>query len=106
MAVTSSSRGALRDTFSQASRSRCAERSSSSRISCRTASRALGYGQVLGALDGRWTLEQARDLTVTATRRFARRQRAWFRRDPRVTWLDAVALDPAEQLAAALACAT
>jgi tRNA dimethylallyltransferase len=53
-----------------------------------TASRALGYAQVLGALDGRWDEAQARDLTVTATRRFARRQRAWFRRDPRVTWLD------------------
>ncbi len=53
-----------------------------------TASRALGYAQVLGALDGRWNLEQARALTVTATRRFARRQRAWFRRDPRVHWLD------------------
>lgn len=52
-----------------------------------TASRALGYAQVLGALDGRWSLDQARDLTVTATRRFARRQRAWFRRDPRVQWL-------------------
>lgn len=53
-----------------------------------TASRALGYAQVLGALDGRWDLEQARALTVTATRRFARRQRAWFGRDPRVHWLD------------------
>ncbi len=53
-----------------------------------TASRALGYAQVLGALDGRWDLATARDLTVTATRRFARRQRAWFRRDPRVHWLD------------------
>ena len=53
-----------------------------------TASRALGYAQVLGALDGRWGMAQARDLTVTATRRFARRQRAWFRRDPRVHWLN------------------
>jgi tRNA dimethylallyltransferase len=53
-----------------------------------TASRALGYAQVLGALDGRWDEERARELTVTATRRFARRQRAWFRRDPRVHWLD------------------
>ena len=53
-----------------------------------TASRALGYAQVLGALDGRWDERQARDLTVTATRRFARRQRAWFRRDPRICWLD------------------
>jgi len=53
-----------------------------------TASRALGYAQVLGALDGRWDLVTARDRTVTATRRFARRQRAWFRRDPRVRWLE------------------
>ena len=53
-----------------------------------TASRALGYAQVLGALDGRWSQEQARELTVVATRRFARRQRGWFRRDPRVHWLD------------------
>ena len=65
-----------------------------------TASRALGYAQVLGALDGRWSLEHARELTVTATRRFARRQRAWFRRDPRVLWLDAA--DP-RLLEAALA---
>jgi tRNA dimethylallyltransferase len=53
-----------------------------------TASRALGYGQVLGVLDGRWDEAHARELTVVATRRFARRQRAWFRRDPRVRWLD------------------
>jgi tRNA dimethylallyltransferase len=55
----------------------------------RTASRALGYRQVLRSLDGDWTLEQARDETVRATRRFARRQESWFRRDPRVTWIDA-----------------
>ena len=54
-----------------------------------TASRALGYAQVLGVLDGRWDDAAAREATVVATRRFARRQRAWFRRDPRVTWLDA-----------------
>jgi tRNA dimethylallyltransferase len=52
-----------------------------------TASRALGYAQVLGLLDGRWDEAEARSSTVTATRRFARRQRAWFRRDPRVSWL-------------------
>ena len=68
-----------------------------------TASRALGYAQVLGARDGRWSLEQALALTVTATRRFARRQRAWFTRDPRVTWLDAAALSPAKLLSEALA---
>jgi tRNA dimethylallyltransferase len=57
----------------------------------KTASRALGYQQMLRYLDGDWTLEQAREETVRATRRFARRQESWFRRDPRVTWLDATA---------------
>jgi tRNA dimethylallyltransferase len=55
----------------------------------KTASRALGYQQVLRYLDEDWTLEAARDETVRATRRFARRQESWFRRDSRVTWLDA-----------------
>ena len=54
----------------------------------RTASRALGYRQVTAALDGDCgLLEAARD-TVTATRRFVRRQRSWFRRDPRIRWFD------------------
>jgi tRNA dimethylallyltransferase len=53
----------------------------------KTASRALGYQQLLRYLDGEWTLEQARDETVKATKRFARRQESWFRRDPRITWL-------------------
>jgi tRNA dimethylallyltransferase len=56
----------------------------------KTASRALGYRQMLRFLNGDWTLEQAREETVRATRRFARRQESWFRRDPRVTWLSAV----------------
>ena len=56
----------------------------------KTASRALGYRQMLGFLDGDLTLEQAREQTVRATRRFARRQESWFLRDPRVTWLSAV----------------
>ena len=55
----------------------------------RTASRALGYQQLLRYLDGEWTLDEARAETVRATRRFARRQESWFRRDPRVSWLDA-----------------
>jgi tRNA dimethylallyltransferase len=54
----------------------------------RTASRALGYQQMLRHLAGERTLDQARDETVRATRRFARRQESWFRRDPRITWLD------------------
>ncbi len=53
----------------------------------RTASRALGYQQVLAALAGECTEDQARAETVRATKRFARRQDSWFRRDPRVQWL-------------------
>ena len=55
----------------------------------RTASRALGYQQVLAMLDGGMTEREAREETARATRRFVRRQRSWFRRDPRVTWFDA-----------------
>jgi tRNA dimethylallyltransferase len=54
----------------------------------RTASRALGYAQVLRHLDGEWTVERAEEETVRATRRFARRQESWFRRDPRVRWYE------------------
>ncbi len=53
----------------------------------RTASRALGYAQVLRYLDGDWTQDEAAAQTVLATRRFVRRQESWFRRDPRVSWL-------------------
>jgi len=55
----------------------------------KTASRALGYQQMLRCLDGEMSSDQAREETVRATRRFARRQESWFRRDPRVTWLPA-----------------
>jgi tRNA dimethylallyltransferase len=54
-----------------------------------TASRALGYAQLLAVIDGRIDRERARGETVRATRRFVRRQRSWFRRDPRIRWLDA-----------------
>jgi tRNA dimethylallyltransferase len=55
----------------------------------RTASRALGYQQVLRYLAGECTEAAARDETVRATRRFVRRQRSWFRRDRRIHWLAA-----------------
>jgi tRNA dimethylallyltransferase len=55
----------------------------------RTASRALGYAQVLKFLAGDWSQEEAAEQTILATRRFVRRQESWFRRDPRVTWLHA-----------------
>jgi tRNA dimethylallyltransferase len=54
-----------------------------------TASRALGYAQVLAQLDGELTSEEARERTVSTTRRFVRRQRSWFRRDATLTWFDA-----------------
>ncbi|MER6143848.1 tRNA (adenosine(37)-N6)-dimethylallyltransferase MiaA [Streptomyces sparsogenes] len=57
----------------------------------RTASRALGYQQVLAALAGEYGEDQARAETVRATKRFARRQDSWFRRDPRVHWLSGAA---------------
>jgi tRNA dimethylallyltransferase len=65
----------------------------------RTANRALGYQQVLAHLDGRLTEEEAFERTVTGTRRFARRQDAWFREDPRITW---VRWDDPDRVAAAI----
>jgi len=62
----------------------------------RTASRALGYQQVLAALAGECTEDEARAETVRATKRFARRQDSWFRRDPRVHWLSGAAADRGE----------
>jgi tRNA dimethylallyltransferase len=59
----------------------------------RTASRALGYAQVLQLLAGNCTDAQAREDTVRATRRFARRQESWFRRDARIVWLPSGAPD-------------
>ena len=55
----------------------------------RTARQALGYRQVLAVLDGEIDEATARAQTVQATRRFARRQLSWWRRDPRVVWVDA-----------------
>jgi tRNA dimethylallyltransferase len=53
----------------------------------RTAASAIGYREVTAYLDGDLTLDEARQRTVVATRRFARRQDSWFRKDPRVTWV-------------------
>jgi tRNA dimethylallyltransferase len=59
----------------------------------RTASRALGYAQVLRQLAGECGAEDAQAQTIRATRRFARRQDSWFRRDPRIRWLPAASPD-------------
>jgi tRNA dimethylallyltransferase len=53
----------------------------------RTASRALGYAQILRMLAGEVSEQEAKADTIASTRRFARRQESWFRRDPRVVWL-------------------
>jgi tRNA dimethylallyltransferase len=44
---------------------------------------------VLAQFDGTLTAEEAKERTVGTTRRFVRRQRSWFRRDPQLTWFDA-----------------
>lgn len=54
----------------------------------RTARQALGYRELLAHLDGRCSLEEAVEEARLRTRRFARRQLRWFRRDPRVTWAE------------------
>ncbi len=54
----------------------------------KTASRALGYQQVLAELDGAQDMAAAAAETARLTRRFVRRQRSWFRRDQRIRWYD------------------
>jgi len=67
----------------------------------RTARQALGYRELLDHLAGHSSLDCAVDLAVRRTARFARRQRAWFRRDPRITWMGA-ARNPVAALPALL----
>lgn len=66
-----------------------------------TAGRAIGYAQVFQAQAGELTWDEAVERTITGTRRYVRRQRSWFNRDPRITWLDAAG-DTAAQARAAL----
>ncbi|MCU1496552.1 MAG: tRNA dimethylallyltransferase [Acidimicrobiales bacterium] len=67
-----------------------------------TAAQALGYRELLAHLRGEKALDEALAEAVTRTRQFARRQRAWFRRDPRISWLGATN-DPLVALPALLA---
>jgi tRNA dimethylallyltransferase len=72
-----------------------------------TAAQALGYRELLAHLRGEVTLDDALATAITRTRQFARRQRVWFRRDPRITWVGAaddpmVAFGALEAEAAAL----
>jgi tRNA dimethylallyltransferase len=57
-----------------------------------TAGYAIGYAQALAQLDGELDQEQAIESTTKLTQKYARRQMSWFKRDPRINWLDA--LDP------------
>ena len=68
-----------------------------------TASKALGYQQILAFLAGESTEDEAREATVTGTRKFARRQDRLFRKDPRIHWLPYDAEDLLEQAIAVVA---
>jgi len=68
----------------------------------RTARQALGYRELLDHLAGKTTLVEARDEAIRRTRVFARRQWAWFRRDPRIRWIEP-GEDPVAVVSAALA---
>ncbi len=69
----------------------------------RTARTAIGYREVASYLAGETTLDEAVEATITATRRFSRRQDSWFRKDPRVVWVPWDAPDRVERAAAAVA---
>ncbi len=54
-----------------------------------TASKAIGYRQALDFIDGLMTRDEAMESQWIRTRQFSRKQLSWWRRDPRVVWLDA-----------------
>lgn len=62
-----------------------------------TASKAIGYSQLISYLDGESSLDEAIEKIIVATRRFAKRQETWFKADPRVQWIDALAPDVNDQ---------
>ncbi len=68
----------------------------------RTAATAIGYREVAAYLAGELTEAEARERTVVATRRFARRQEKWWRKDPRITWVGAQDPDRVEQALSAV----
>jgi len=64
----------------------------------KTAAQALGYRELVDFLEDRTTYEEAIALIISRTKRFAKRQEAWFRRDPRVIWMDALTDDLVDRL--------
>ena len=65
----------------------------------RTAAQALGYRELMAHLNGEIGLEEALEEAAKRTRKFARRQQRWFRRDPRIAWFPALAPDLVDQVA-------
>jgi tRNA dimethylallyltransferase len=63
-----------------------------------TARQALGYKEIIEHIERRWTLEEAIDATILRTKQFAVRQERWYRRDPRIQWVE-VQNDPIEEVA-------
>lgn len=70
-----------------------------------TAPQAIGYKEVVAALDGRCTMDEAFERIKLATRRYAKRQRTWFRKDARIQWIDAGSREGSALLSDALALA-
>ena len=64
----------------------------------RTARQALGYRELIAAIEGTCSLESAIDEIILRTRQFSVRQERWFRRDPRIRWVDITADPVAEVL--------
>lgn len=58
-----------------------------------TSTQAIGYKEVIDALEGKISMEEARDLIKMRSRRYAKRQLSWFKRDDRVIWFDLDATD-------------
>jgi tRNA dimethylallyltransferase len=69
-----------------------------------TARQALGYKEMIEHLEGRWSLDEAVAATILRTQQFAVRQDRWFRRDPRIQWVD-VYEDPIEEVTPVVAAA-
>jgi tRNA dimethylallyltransferase len=69
-----------------------------------TARQALGYKEMIEHLEGRWSLNEAVAATILRTQQFAVRQDRWFRRDPRIQWID-VHEDPIEEVTPVVAAA-
>ena len=67
----------------------------------RTARQALGYREIIEALEGRCSYAEAVEKTIVRTRQFAVRQERWFRRDPRIRWID-IESDPIDEVAPAV----